>query len=131
MGKTILQSKVFWVFLILIIGATANSAFSIGLPLTDNSTWVIVALSFVAFVLRLFTSEEIGWSIGLKVFYKSKVFWVAVLIIGAALLNLTGVVKLPLDFEASWIATALGIILFILRLVTKEPIVFEDDNQKY
>lgn len=130
MGKTIVQSKVFWVFLILVCGAVANSVFSLGLPLTDSASWVIIALSFVAFVLRLVTKEPIGWDYDMKVFYKSKVFWVAVLIIGAAVLNLTGWVNLSLDPESSWIAVALGIVSFILRLVTKEPIVLEEDSKK-
>ncbi len=129
MGKTIVQSKVFWVFAILVCGAVVNSVFSLGLPLTDSASWVIVALSFVTFILRLITKEPIGWGYDTKLFYKSKVFWVAVLIIGAAVLNLTGWVNLSLDPEASWIAVALSVITFILRLLTSEPIILENDKK--
>ena len=130
MGKTIIKSKVFWVFLILICGAVANSAFGLGLPLTDSAEWVIIALSFVAFILRLFTAEPIGWGLDAKLWYRSKVFWVAVLIIAGAGLNLTGLISLPLDASATWVAAALGVITFILRLLTSEPIVFEDKKYK-
>lgn len=129
MGKTIVQSKVFWVFSILALGAITNYVFGLNLPLTDSASWVIIALSFVAFILRLFTAEPIGWGLEDKLWYKSKAFWTAALIAGAAILNLTKWVELPLDPEASWVSVALGVIIFILRLVTSEPIVFEDPKK--
>lgn len=126
--KTLINSKTFWVFLILVVGAIANSVFSLGLPLSDSASWVIIVLSFVGYTLRLFTKEPVGWDYDSKPFYKSKTFWVAVLIIAGAVLNLTGIVTLPLDPEASWISVALGIIIFVLRMFTSEPITLEDDR---
>ena len=61
----------------------------------------------------------------MKQWYTSKTLWVAFLVFIAAIINLTGLVNLPVDPEASWVAIALSVVQFVLRLVTKEPIVIE------
>ncbi len=58
-----------------------------------------------------------------KTIFMSKTFWVSVFVFVAGVLKLAGVVDLPVDADAAWIGIAWGLVQFLLRLVTKEPVV--------
>lgn len=125
--KSIWTSKTVWLFIILAIGAISNSIFGLGLPLIENAEWVVLSISLVAFFLRLLTGEPISWDTGTpgKKFYQSKTFWVAVILILASTAVKFGWLNLEVTPNAPWVAIALSIIAFILRLFTKESIEFE------
>jgi hypothetical protein len=61
----------------------------------------------------------------MKKWYTSKTLWVAFLIFGGSLLKATGVIDVPLEENAVWIGMAIGVVQFILRLVTKSEVVIE------
>lgn len=58
-----------------------------------------------------------------KKWYASKTIWVGVITLVYAILNFTGVVADPLD--ETTLATVLGILIVVLRFITKEEIVWK------
>jgi len=57
-----------------------------------------------------------------KKWYTSKSIWVGVVTLVYAVLNFTGVIENPLD--ETTLATILGILIVILRLITGEEIIW-------
>ena len=59
-----------------------------------------------------------------KVWYTSKLLWVGVVTALYGVLKVFGIIEFELSAEI--MATVLGVIVFILRLVTKKPIVLSE-----
>lgn len=59
--KTLLTSKTIWTFLLLFVVAILNQAGITNLPLSETANWIVMALSFIAIILRLITKEPINW----------------------------------------------------------------------
>jgi hypothetical protein len=64
-----------------------------------------------------------------KPWYTSKTLWVSFLVFLAALGNLFAGFGLEVSPDATWVAIALSVVQAILRLVTKEPIVIEKNEE--
>lgn len=58
----------------------------------------------------------------MKTIFTSKTFYTFLILFVAAILNLTGIVSLPLTPDASWVTICLSFVAIVLRLLTKEPI---------
>jgi len=56
------------------------------------------------------------------VWYKSKTIWTGFLILGASLLQHFGVIQVDLSTDATWFATAWGVVQTFFRLITKTPV---------
>ena len=61
----------------------------------------------------------------MKKLLASKTIWMAFLIFGGSILNGLGVINISLEQNAMWIGIAIGVIQFILRIVTKTEIVIK------
>ena len=58
-----------------------------------------------------------------KKWYSSKTLWVAAISFVGAILQVTGVIEAPISADIQ--VTILAVLTFILRLITKEPVVIE------
>jgi len=58
----------------------------------------------------------------MKTWYTSKTIWVALIILVASFLVHFGVVDVPLDPDAAWVATVWGVVQVLLRLITKTEV---------
>lgn len=66
----------------------------------------------------------------MKTIFLSKTFWTFLILFVVSILNMTGIVNLELDPEASWVGITLSVIGLILRLITKEPIVWDKTKKE-
>lgn len=66
----------------------------------------------------------------MKTFFTSKTIWTFLILFFVAIMNVTGITNLPLSPDASWLTIVLSVIVIILRLLTKEPINWDDTDSR-
>lgn len=59
--KSLLTSKTFWVFVILLVGSVLNATGVMNLELNENAEWLVPVISVIGIVLRLITKDPIVW----------------------------------------------------------------------
>lgn len=59
--KSLLTSKTFWVFVILLVGSVLNATGVMNLELNENAEWLVPVISIIGIVLRLITKDPIVW----------------------------------------------------------------------
>jgi hypothetical protein len=64
-----------------------------------------------------------------KNIFTSKTIWVFLILFAVAILNATKITNLPLDQNAEWIIPILSVIAILLRLITKEPVNWNDKSK--